>query len=325
MDERLLRILGGEEKHYPHSLESQYPRIFEKIMLLWDMPEMSHYFEELMIPDRQGRAGFPPDVAAEIVRLSLVHFSTHAPDKNQDIWEVSTDKFAIFRPQIPIQDTQVWKPLPVATAQAIEKLGFPCSARGFHRAAVTGDRRATALFLEANVSTEFTNERGWTPLMLAAFNGYDEIIRLLFKHHANANASDSVGNTPLHWAADAGKVSCAKLLMENRAEIETCNKSGFTPLTLACRNRHLGMLLELIDRGASLNIVAKDGSTPLHLAAAAGYTEIVRTLLFHGASLGVKDRNGDTPLTLAEKKNQHAVIKILMSGSKHPQSEQDIA
>ena len=325
MDERLLRILGGEEEHYPHNLEKQYPRIFEKIMLLWDMPQMSHYFEELMIPDRQGRAGFPPDVAAEIVRLSLVHFSTHAPDKNQDVWEVSTDKFAIFRPQIPVQNTHVWKPLPVATAKAIEKLGFPCSARGFHRAAVTGDRRATALFLEANVSTEFSNEKGWTPLMLAAFNGYDEIIQLLFKHHANANASDLHGNTALHWAADAGNVSSAKLLLENRAEIEACNKSGMTPLFLACKNRRLGMLLELIDRGANVHIVAKDGATPLHKPAAAGYTEIVRTLLYHGAQIGIKDRNGETPLTLAEKNNQQAVIKILLSGSKNRQSEQDIA
>ena len=324
MDERLLRILGGEEKLYPHGLENQYPRIFEKIMMLWDKPGMNDYFTELMVPERQGRAGFPPDIAAEIVRLSLVHFSTHAPDKNQDVWAVSTDKFAIFKPPVNILNENAWKPLPVATAQAIEKLGIPCSARGFHQAAVTGDRRGVALFLEARVNTEISNERGWTPMMLAAFNGHDEVIRVLIKHQANVHAGDLNGNTALHWAADAGQMSSAKLLIENRAEVDAINNSGITPLFQASKGRHLGVVLQLIDSGADLNTTARDGSTALHKTAAAGYTEIVRTLLYHGANMSIKNRDGDTPLTLAAKNNQHAVIKIIMSSSKNQQGGQGI-
>jgi hypothetical protein len=322
MDERLLRILGGEEKYYPHNLENQYPRIFEKIMLLWDNPKMSDYFTELMVPDRQSRSGFPPEVASEIVRLSLVHFSSHPPSKNQDVWEVSTDKFAIFKPPVNILTENTWKPLPVATAQAIERLGFPCSARGFLLAAVTGDRRGTALFLEAGVNTEISNERGWTPLMLAAFNGHDDVIRVLIKHQANVHASDLLGNTALHWASDAGQLSSARLLIENRAEVDAINNSGLTSLLQASKGRHLGIVLLLIDSGANLNAIAIDGSTALHKAAAAGYTEIVRTLLYHGANTGITNHYGDTPLTLAAKKNQQAVIKIMMSGSKNQQGMQ---
>lgn len=319
MNERLLRILGGEEKFYPRGLENQFPRIFEKIMLLWDKPGMSAYFTELMVPERQDRAGFPPDIAAEIVRLSLVHFSSHAPAKNQDIWDVSTDKFATFKPPVNILNENTWKPLPVDTAQAIEKLGIPCSARGFHQAAVTGDRRGVALFLEARVNTEISNERGWTPLMLAAFNGHDEVVRVLIKHQANMHAADLLGNTALHWAADAGQTPSAKLLIENRAEVDAINNSGFTPLFQASKGRHLGVVLLLIDSGANLNSSIRDGSTALHRAAAAGYTEIVRTLLFHGANMRIMNCDGDTPLTLAVKNNQQSIIKILMSGSNNRQ------
>jgi len=316
MNERLLRRLGGEEKYYPHVLESKFPRIFEKVMLLWDAPEMSDYFAELMVPARQNRAGFPPDVAAEIMRLSLVHFSTHAPDKQQDVWEVSTDKFASFKPSVHIDAVDAWKPLPVASVRALEGLGVTCNAKGFHRAAATGNRRAVTLFLEAGVNTELANERGWTPIILAVFNGHEEIINLLIKHKANVHARDLHENTPLHWCADAGQMECAKLLVENSAEIDARNKSGLTPLFKAVSGRHLGVVLLLLDSGADFDAVMGDGSTALHKAAAMGYTEIVRTLLFQGADTSIKNEDGDTAYSLAEKKNQQAVMKILMSNAK---------
>lgn len=322
MNERLLRILGGEKKFYPHGLEEKYPRIFEKIMFLWDKPGMSDYFAELMMPVRQDRVGFPPEIASEIVRLSLVHFTSHAPDKSNDVWEVSTEKFASFKPSVNIENAKAWKPPPLSTAQAIGKLGFPCTARGFHRAAETGDRRAVALFLEARVNTEIADERGWTPMMLAANKGYDEVIGVLFKHQANVNARDVLSNTALHWAADAGQLSSAKLLIVNHAEVDACNQSGVTPLALAATRRHLGIVLLLIDAGANLDLSARDGSTALHQAAAAGYTEIVRTLLFHGTDKCIKNFDGDTPLSLAEKNNQTAVIKLLISGVTSDNTEQ---
>lgn len=322
MDERLLRILGGEEKLYPHGLESKYPRILAEILKLWDKPGMNDYFMELMVPERADRAGFPPDIAAEIMRLSLVHASQRAPDKKQDVWEVSADKFASFKPPVAIENGNAWKPLPATTTQTIENIGIPCTARGFHRAVETGNRRVVALFLGARVNTEISDERGWTPLMLAAFNGHDEVISLLFKHQANVHAEDVLNNTALHWAADAGQTSSAKLLIENRANVDACNNSGVTPLSQAVAHRHLGVLLLLIDSGANLNSAARDGSTALHKAAAAGYTEIVRTLLHHGADTSIKNLDGDTPLTLAAKNDQQIVIKLLMSGSKTTDTNQ---
>jgi len=313
MDQRLLRILGGETKFYPYSLESKFPRILEKIMLLWDKPGISDYFMGLMVSDREGRAGFPPDVAAEIMRLSLVHASSHKPNKKPDVWDLSEDKFSNFKPPVSIENSKEWKPLPNETTRALERLGIPSTAWGFHRAVETGNRQAVSLFLEARVNTEIHNERGWTPLMLAAFNGHNEVISTLIKYNANLHAVDLLGNTALHWAADAGKTSSAKLLIDNRALVDACNNSGMTPLFLATIRRSLGDVLLLIDSGANLNLTTRDGSTALHKAAAEGYTEIVRTLLHHGADKSIKNFDGSLPLTLAAKRNQQAVIKILAS------------
>lgn len=316
MDERLLRILGGDDKHYPRGLEEKYPRILSKIMVLWDKSEINDYFMDLMVPARQDRAGFPPEIAAEIVHLSLVHASSHPPAREHDVWAVATDKFAIFKPQVSIHDANAWKPLDAEVVRTIERMGFSSTAKGFHQAAESGNHVVVGEFLKANTNSELTNERGLTPLMLAALNGHDDVVRELLKYRANVHAQDLLGHTALHWAADAGRVSTAKLLIEGQAAVDARNNAGFSPLFMATVHRQLGVVLLLIDSGANLDLAANDGSTPLHKAAAAGYTEIVRSLMFHGVNCNVIDRNGDTPQLLAQKHNHAAVVKILMSGSK---------
>ncbi len=97
MDLRLLKILGDNEKYYPHLLQSQYPRVLAKIMLLWDSPELDDYFLELMVNKRGYRAGFPPEVASEIIFLNLVHSILHPQIAKQDVW----DKAAVLEDYAP--------------------------------------------------------------------------------------------------------------------------------------------------------------------------------------------------------------------------------
>lgn len=75
MDERLLKILNNREQNYPHALEKQFPRIFEKIMSLWDSPEFDAYLADLMMTTRTNRQGFPQDVASDIIYLHMLHES----------------------------------------------------------------------------------------------------------------------------------------------------------------------------------------------------------------------------------------------------------
>lgn len=313
MDQRLLRVLEGKTEHYPHALEKNFPRVFGKIMALWDSPNLQDYFMDLVVDKRGGRVGFPPDVAAELVHLSLVHAAQHKPQTSNDAWDVSPEAFLGFGSSPSAEKPKVWRELPASIFTQIESTGVRCSLEGFLRAAESGNRAALGLFLTAKVNTEIRNERGWTALMLAAFHGHAEAVDLLLSHDANVFASDNGGNTALHWAAFSGQVNCARLLVEHHADVDARSAFGWTPLLQATARRHLEIVMLLINFGANLDATEQDGNTALHQAAASGYAEIIRPLLAHQADTKLKNSEGDTPVKLAIKNGHELAIKLLLS------------
>ena len=71
MNEKVLRMIEGEEKYYPHALEKQYPHLLSKILELWDTPAFDSYLQQLMLDTRdRPRQGFPPEVATDLLHLS---------------------------------------------------------------------------------------------------------------------------------------------------------------------------------------------------------------------------------------------------------------
>lgn len=313
MDQRLSRILGGDTKQYPHALEEKYPRVFSKIMALWDSPEIDDYFMELIVDKRGGRAGFPADVAAEIVHLSLVHAAHHSARQQNDVWDVASSSFIDFASTATPEEINAWKEPPAQVRRELEAMGVRCTQAGFLQAAELGNRAAVGLFLDAGVHPEIRNEQGWTPLMLAAFNGHEESVALLLKHHADVFVGDSGGNTALHWAAFAGHVGCAQKLLEQHADVNARNSQSYTPLLQAVSRRHLSVVMLLINHGANLNMVNREGNTALHKAAAAGYAEIIRPLLEQGADLSIKNLQGETAVKLAIKNQHDKVVQKLLA------------
>lgn len=307
MNQRLVRILGGKTEQYPHALESRYPRILETIMSLWDDDKIDDYFMELMVSDRGDRSGFPPDIAAEIMHLSLIHASQESPEKHKDIWDIPSDSFVSFTPR-PSTD---WAAPDATIRVGLQQLDIPCTPDGFFAAAESGNRAAVALFIEAKISTEIRDNRGWTPLMLAAFRGSDEVVRLLIQHDADVNALDMAGNSALHWAAVGGHVVCATQLIQHHARIDLHNMLGWTPLMQATARNHADIITLLINSGANLDAAANDGQTSLHIASASGYDEIVRLLLAQGADKTLKNGDGDTAEKLALKNRQENVVRLL--------------
>lgn len=74
MNEKYLNTLKNRSEFYPHKLEEQFPRIFEQIMAFWSSPEFDSLLNKLMLDKRDNpRHGFPPDIASEILRLSILH------------------------------------------------------------------------------------------------------------------------------------------------------------------------------------------------------------------------------------------------------------
>ena len=92
MNEQLLALLGAHADRYPHKLEASFPHVLDRIVALWGSTELRQFVDALMLADRPGRQGFPPDVATEIFRLANVLDQFDAkPETSKTAWDLALD------------------------------------------------------------------------------------------------------------------------------------------------------------------------------------------------------------------------------------------
>lgn len=75
---------------YMSELEKNYPRIVEKLTMLWGHEGVGAYLSHLLIDDRGDRHGFTGDTMAEIMFLNNLHedmTNNLIPQTGQAIWE----------------------------------------------------------------------------------------------------------------------------------------------------------------------------------------------------------------------------------------------
>lgn len=89
----LKTLLSGKETYFPVRLCARYPKVAEKIYLLWYEPALLHkYFTELMTSDRIKRDGFPPDIMREIFILSNYYSALHPKSNRGDNYWNEVDR-----------------------------------------------------------------------------------------------------------------------------------------------------------------------------------------------------------------------------------------
>ncbi|KAG8510051.1 Ankyrin repeat domain-containing protein 27, partial [Galemys pyrenaicus] len=156
---------------------------------------------------------------------------------------------------------------------------------------------------DPSVVTPFSrDDRGHTPLHVAALCGQASLIDLLVSKGAVVNATDYHGSTPLHLACQKGYQSVTLLLMHYKAGTQVPDNNGNTPLHLACTYGHEDCVKALIYydvQSCRLDMGNEKGDTPLHIAARWGYQGIIETLLQNGAPTDIQNRLKETPLTCA--------------------------
>ncbi|XP_036896021.1 ankyrin repeat domain-containing protein 27 isoform X3 [Sturnira hondurensis] len=156
---------------------------------------------------------------------------------------------------------------------------------------------------DPSVVTPFSrDDRGHTPLHVAALCGQASLIDLLVSRGAVVNATDYHGSTPLHLACQKGYQSVTLLLLHYKAGADAQDNSGNTPLHLACTHGHEDCVKALVYydvQSCRLDIGNEKGDTPLHIAARWGYQGIIETLLQNGASTELQNRRKETPLKCA--------------------------
>lgn len=293
MDEKLLHMLNGRKDIYPKNLEQQYPRVLNRIIELWDSPEIDDYFTALLMDSRGGRQGFPPEIASELFTLSQFHAKLRSQEQQSP---------AASSPWDDVEDSR---------RTAIVQHGYDLSPKGLLRSVEKGDLKAVALLLSSGMDIDVRDERGWTPLMVSSFNGNEEIALLLIRNCADIHAKDTGGYGSLHWAAFNGYGNVVKLLIEKGADTNARSNHGWTPLLQAATRGHLIAAGQLIAGGADVNLATSDGWMPLHKAAANGHIEIVKLLLAKGANRNAEYGDGIRALALATKNKHDGIVTLL--------------
>lgn len=117
---------------------------------------------------------------------------------------------------------------------------------------------------------------GDSPLIMAAYKGYTEIVRLLLEAGADVTVVDpGMKATALHAAAYAGRTEAAKLLIEYGIDIDKQGpNNGYTALHDAVWQNNIDTARVIIDGGANLNIKSHSGQTPLEFAQSRNHREI---------------------------------------------------
>ena len=66
-----------------------------------------------------------------------------------------------------------------------------------------------------------------TPLLWAAKNAHEAVVRLLIERNVNINVKDEYGYTPLTWAAMNGHQAVVRLLIEREIGRASCRERVF--------------------------------------------------------------------------------------------------
>ncbi len=183
--------------------------------------------------------------------------------------------------------------------------------------AAAGGRREVVEFLLAHgankADLEIRNAWGRTPLCAVARDGGNaEAIKLLISLGANINAADSSGMTPIMLAAWRPYKEVVNVLLDAGADIPVNTPRGQQLLADAASHGLEKLFSRLVEKGASLNIPSDEGGTLLHAAAEGGALAIVESLVSRGFDVNRKNSFGWVPLHLAAEQGHKDVISFLL-------------
>ncbi|KAM9754460.1 ankyrin repeat domain-containing protein 27 isoform 2-T2 [Menidia menidia] len=180
------------------------------------------------------------------------------------------------------------------------------------------DAQLSGRLNDLSVVTPFSrDDRGYTPLHVAAICGQAQLIDLLVRKGAPVNATDYHTLTPLHLACQRGYQGVSLLLLHYKANADAQDNNGNTPLHLACMYGHEDCVKALVYydvQTCRLDLQNDKGDTALHMAARWGYEGIITVLLENGAATHLLNRSKESPLHCALNSKILTLLQTTQNG-----------
>jgi ankyrin repeat protein len=188
--------------------------------------------------------------------------------------------------------------------------------------ALAEERRylANLFLMKAEVDCSFASGTTMSPLYLAAFNGFEEVIDVILRSKGDNYVFDSdvglvteEGAGAMAGAISGGHAHIVKRLL--RAHVHpNIVLNGTTPLISACYDSNEEIATILLSSGAQVDVRDKSGESPLSVASQNGLEDIVRVLLRQGVPVNTQDKFGNTPLLEAVMAASETIVTLLIAG-----------
>lgn len=181
-----------------------------------------------------------------------------------------------------------------------------------HVATARHDLPELERLVKGGASPDFTNEHGYTPIMIAAETGDDQIYHFLRSKNVSLDGIVVEGKRKhryslLGLAVKGKNPEIVRSLLQNTTAAKWEADPRFTLLHLASMKCLAQTADVLIERGAAVNAVNSDGSTPLHHAAREKCFNVTASLLDAGADPTIRNKKGHRALDIVPiKKSDYA-------------------
>jgi ankyrin repeat protein len=137
----------------------------------------------------------------------------------------------------------------------------------------------------------------------------------LILDHTDISKPGPDGFTPLILAAYNGNVEMVGLLLENHADVHTGSRMGNALMAASFRG-YTEIVEKLLKAGARVNDANEAGGTALMYAALSGSTDVIRLLIRSGAQVNPRDRRGLDAATLAQQQGNQEVADVIPGSDK---------
>lgn len=207
------------------------------------------------------------------------------------------------------------------------------SSKTLVQLATGGSLKAIREAIAKGAELDKIGKKGESALMIAAWNGRDDVCAALVEAGADVNLRTERGRTALdnasyrqrestcdlliragasmarafNIAASLGRLDQCTLILSHGHDVNAINEDSLTALMFAADNNQAGAIEYLVARSANVNQQDKYGMSALHRAAMNAQYDACKALLAAQASVDATTHKGETPLMHAVRPGASSV------------------